>query len=491
MGINSLAMMGRRGDTALGHLTPGEIVIPKSAQTPGLMGQLASNLRRQGANPASFVVGSSMTSKNPLTGLPEFADPSNFQALRNYLTQNGVYSVLSQPGGGNQPNFGAEKIQFSLPNYDPTAFNVPKAPEIPDIVVPTIDVPGFDDAGGGAESGAGQSVTGGTGDEDAGAAPGSSKGKSRGTSPAQAAANNANTVGNLSEVGSLLGRGLNMATGFGFGNVIGAGIGAFADFNKSNALMESLGMPNQFGFKNAFEAFLSEVVPFSERLGLFDPMQAQVQNVLNTVWDMDIANAVENFDSWGIDDPFGASPSWDTDMANAADNFGGYGGYGGGMSPSDVDDAADQTGNGSGGMSASDVDDAADQTGSDDDSDDSDDGSIICTELMRQGRLSKRLWLIGTKEFRNYWEYGKRGYYLWSRPVVRHLKAHPDSRFSKAIEKLFNIRAEYVAARNGHKRYRKTLTGALVTKGMYGLCWSLAVGEGAVSNIKRLARVSA
>lgn len=102
-------------------------------------------------------------------------------------------------------------------------------------------------------------------------------------------------------------------------------------------------------------------------------------------------------------------------------------------------------------------------------------GSIICTELMRQGRLSKRLWIIGSKEFAGYWEHGKVGYYLWSIPAVAHLKKHPGSVISKALETIFNKRAIYVAARNGYRGYRKTLSGAVLTKGLYGACWLLAV----------------
>lgn len=73
--LNSAAGLGRKGDNMLGHLTSGELVIPKSAQTPGLVAEFAQTMRRRGVNPAEFVAGSRLSSRNPMTGLAEFADP--------------------------------------------------------------------------------------------------------------------------------------------------------------------------------------------------------------------------------------------------------------------------------------------------------------------------------------------------------------------------------------------------------------------------------
>ncbi len=73
--LNSAAGLGRKGDNMLGHLTSGELVIPKSAQTPCLVAEFAQTMRRRGVNPAEFVAGSRLSSRNPMTGLAEFADP--------------------------------------------------------------------------------------------------------------------------------------------------------------------------------------------------------------------------------------------------------------------------------------------------------------------------------------------------------------------------------------------------------------------------------
>ena len=72
--MNSAAAAGRRGDTMLGHLTPGEMVIPRSAQTPGMMALFAKHMRSKGQNPARYMVGSKFASENPMTGAQEFYD---------------------------------------------------------------------------------------------------------------------------------------------------------------------------------------------------------------------------------------------------------------------------------------------------------------------------------------------------------------------------------------------------------------------------------
>lgn len=70
-----LALQGRRGDTRIAHLTPGEVVIPRRLQTPGLMRALEALARHQGIEPASLHVGSGRNAVNPHTGQMEFAEP--------------------------------------------------------------------------------------------------------------------------------------------------------------------------------------------------------------------------------------------------------------------------------------------------------------------------------------------------------------------------------------------------------------------------------
>lgn len=67
----NISYQGRNGDTAVGHLTPGEIVVPRSAQTPELLQHIALTM---GDNMPRYVVGSGANSFNPLTGAQEFYD---------------------------------------------------------------------------------------------------------------------------------------------------------------------------------------------------------------------------------------------------------------------------------------------------------------------------------------------------------------------------------------------------------------------------------
>lgn len=293
--ISSIAALGRNGDTQIGHLTPGEIVVPKSAQTPGIMAQLASSMRRQGKNPASFVVGGNMTSQNPITGFPEFADAPTYQ---------------------NQPNFGQERIHISFPGYDPKSFSshIPR----PNIVEQTIaDIGKFtatlvDDSSSNSQD------------------------NSFGTPYAETAENEVNSVtnqnsargsfGNISygSLGDIVGKGLSLATrGMVPGlSAIGAAIGTGADQYEANKQLSQLGYPT-LGFGNYLEGFLAEAVPFANRLGLLNTIQQQ---------------QYENFGiprDYQVDFGMYTNPafSWDQDIANAAgnfsepDDFGGWGGY--------------------------------------------------------------------------------------------------------------------------------------------------------------------
>ena len=76
--VRELSRAGRGGDTTIGHLTEGEVVIPEAYQTPGVMALLAKEMRRQGTNPAEFEVGNRFAKRNPQTGAQEFqADPDH------------------------------------------------------------------------------------------------------------------------------------------------------------------------------------------------------------------------------------------------------------------------------------------------------------------------------------------------------------------------------------------------------------------------------
>jgi hypothetical protein len=70
----ALALQGRGGDTKIAHLTPGEMVIPRSLITPELLNMLAAVARQHGVDPREFFVGSGRNAVNPHTGQMEFDD---------------------------------------------------------------------------------------------------------------------------------------------------------------------------------------------------------------------------------------------------------------------------------------------------------------------------------------------------------------------------------------------------------------------------------
>ena len=69
----ALSIQGRFGDTMIGHLTPGEMVLPRPiADDPVLKRQLFEAFDRHELNPHQYQVGHFDNSINPMTGAPEF-----------------------------------------------------------------------------------------------------------------------------------------------------------------------------------------------------------------------------------------------------------------------------------------------------------------------------------------------------------------------------------------------------------------------------------
>ncbi len=67
-----LALQGRGGDTAVAHLEPGEMVVPRSVLTPQLAQLIAAEASKRGIDPKQLIVGSHKASINPATGTEEF-----------------------------------------------------------------------------------------------------------------------------------------------------------------------------------------------------------------------------------------------------------------------------------------------------------------------------------------------------------------------------------------------------------------------------------
>ena len=70
--ITQLAASGRFGDTEIGHLTPGEMVLPQALLTPDLKVYLQDAFRQAGLDIGRYIVGGTDDSINPATGAREF-----------------------------------------------------------------------------------------------------------------------------------------------------------------------------------------------------------------------------------------------------------------------------------------------------------------------------------------------------------------------------------------------------------------------------------
>ena len=110
---------GRKGDNVIGHLTSGEIVIPKAlAQDKDFRSVLAKYMSDNGADINKFTVGSGKNSVNPETGNIEF--------------------------GWNPFRYTKKALKAFKKVFSPSAPKIPKAPPPPD---PAVTVVRSDDTG--------------------------------------------------------------------------------------------------------------------------------------------------------------------------------------------------------------------------------------------------------------------------------------------------------------------------------------------------------
>lgn len=91
------AALGQGGDSEVGHLTPGEIVVPLPVQKahPELVQALAKALQDMGMNPGQYSVGGDDDQVNPETGMPQY--DAEDSAGNNMSDNNNV-------GGGGPDN---------------------------------------------------------------------------------------------------------------------------------------------------------------------------------------------------------------------------------------------------------------------------------------------------------------------------------------------------------------------------------------------------
>lgn len=76
---------GRMGDTVLGHLTKGEVVLPVQmldADNKAIRKVVMQMMTEYGVNPNEYTVGHKDNKVNPETGYPEFWDGTPSKLLR-------------------------------------------------------------------------------------------------------------------------------------------------------------------------------------------------------------------------------------------------------------------------------------------------------------------------------------------------------------------------------------------------------------------------
>lgn len=121
--VDMLRSMGRGGDTELGHLTPGEVVVPDSVlRQPGVRRGLMSGFRRAGRDWGQYEVGGMDDSRNPMTGMREYWDPGDQEGAQDPGFDGGT---AADAGGfdGGPAETGFDFDQYSATEAAIDAYN--------------------------------------------------------------------------------------------------------------------------------------------------------------------------------------------------------------------------------------------------------------------------------------------------------------------------------------------------------------------------------
>ncbi len=118
-----LALQGRNGDTEVVHVTPGEIVLPKALQTPGVLGALRQAAARANIPLDQLRIGSALNSINPATGRPEFAGLPEEDVEEITITAPRETGIVQLPQ--NLPDSGF--YNYGTPRDGAAQFGVPAA----------------------------------------------------------------------------------------------------------------------------------------------------------------------------------------------------------------------------------------------------------------------------------------------------------------------------------------------------------------------------
>lgn len=138
---NIMSLMGRKGDSVVGHLTKGDVVIPREAvmQNPEFLTKLKKVMADNNSDYRSHIVGSGYENTNPHTGAPEFNWLSNAWHGITSSPLSSIASVVAAPftGGASLLGLGVNALRGvdagnpnQTANTAATATTMP-APNIP------------------------------------------------------------------------------------------------------------------------------------------------------------------------------------------------------------------------------------------------------------------------------------------------------------------------------------------------------------------------
>lgn len=97
--------------------------------------------------------------------------------------------------------------------------------------------------------------------------------------------------------------------------------------------------------------------------------------------------------------------------------------------------------------------------------------SVVCTEMMKQGRLPRTWWKVSGEELiKNYGKLGVKSYQLWGRPLAKYIHQYPFSVTSAVICWIFYTRTEYLCWKLGVKDTNFRLSGMVFQDLMFLIC---------------------
>lgn len=102
-------------------------------------------------------------------------------------------------------------------------------------------------------------------------------------------------------------------------------------------------------------------------------------------------------------------------------------------------------------------------------------GTILCTELLAQDKMNKRLHREShVNFFNNYSNSDRAGYYIWAVPAVKHMRKHPNSFRSKLLKLIVTSAVKHIAG----IKYDKELAPSLFDHSIYYtgrcICWVIS-----------------